>query len=97
MNDITSKVYDTENILIRQLYYTSDYGLWQIRVKAPDSDKCVRNTFSAPAFLSISPDSNIQNARSIMLSTLSDNAVGIVRTAIWNPVKMCEKLDAHFD
>lgn len=83
---------DHERIRIRQLDDKSDYALWRIRVTAMIDAKGFSDALSrAPG------DESARQASNIVVSTLSDQALRVVRSVIGKPAEMLSKLDSRYD
>lgn len=87
---------DPEKIRIRPLDDQSDYALWRIRVLAHIDAKGYVSVFER-TFEDDSAIANRRHASNIIVNTLSDQALRVVRGVIGNPSDMMEKLDSRYD
>lgn len=87
---------DLEKIRIRQLDDKSDYGLWCIRVKATIGAKGYSGTLDSDMVRDVSDEMKL-HASNIIVSTLNDQALRVVRSEIGQPLDMLTKLDIRYD
>lgn len=86
---------DQDRIRIRQLDDKSDYSLWRIRVTAIIDAKGLADVFSSA---DADPSGeHLRQASNIIVSTLSDQALRVVRSVIGKPEQMLAKLDSRYD
>lgn len=104
---MVSMMTDSEKYRIKPLDDKSDYTLWRIRVFAAISAKGLDKVFEAQTdgdkdstsrdIGCNATDEQCQKASNIIVSTLSDNALRVIRFCIGNPILMMEKLNNRFD
>lgn len=90
---------EQDKLRIRQLDDKSDYSLWPIRVLAAMSAKKLTNAMSdmAKDVERSTYEDHAQQASNIIIATLSDNALRVVRSAIGKPKDMINKLYDRYD
>lgn len=87
---------DPDRFRIRQLDDKSDYALWRIRVKAIIGAKGYNDEIDADGPKRPTDEEKL-HASNIIVSTLSDQALRVVRSDIGEPIDMLSKLDARYD
>lgn len=87
---------DEDRLRIRQLDNKSDYALWRIRVNAIIGAKGYNDAIAGDGENRPSDDTKLL-AKNIIVSTLSDQALRVVRSDIGKPIDMLAKLDARYD
>lgn len=103
---------ETDKPRIKALDDKSDYALWRIRVKAAISAKGLDVLFqegkvdvptkegepsTSKSAADAAKDEQCQQASNIIVSTLGDHALRVVRAVIGSPKAMMKKLDDRFD
>lgn len=97
---------DLDKLRIKPLDEKSDFGLWKIRVNAVLRDKGLLETLQdgASETSSAAADSDpaktqerLAKASAIIVSTLGDKALCVVRHVIEDPAQMMTKLDERYN
>lgn len=87
---------NTEKIRILPLDGKSDYGLWKIRVIASIEAKGYANAIH-PNLARACADERRRHASNIILNTLNNQALCVVRNVDNDPLEMLSKLDKRYD
>lgn len=95
---------ESEKLLIKPLDDKDDYRLWRIRIFAACEGKGLedvlhtsQNPHTEDEQKKVKFDADKKKASNIIIRSLSDMALRIVRADIGNPVQMLKKLDERFD